>query len=251
MFLLLRHRPVWILRIDPVHCSRHFTGALQVMIFSAADNRNPNSLASRLRRKRTELFAKLLEPFHEPVRILDVGGTASFWVNNAPSLPKQCHFTLLNLELESTGGLKNACSLVGDARETGLEDNEFDIVFSNSVIEHVGTLYDQMAMAKEVQRVAKSFFLQTPNRYFPLEPHFLCPFWQFLPTWFRAALHRRVRLGWMNREPDALLARAGVEQVRLLTHYEMKRLFGDAQIHTETIGPLTKSLIAVRPQKSE
>jgi hypothetical protein len=216
------------------------------MVFAAADNRDPQSLASRLRRKRTERFAQLLLPFPEPVRVLDIGGTPSFWLHNAPSLPKQCDFTLLNLDPASTEGLASARCVVGDARHTDFADREFDVVFSNSVLEHVGTLFDQMAMAREVRRVSRAYFVQTPNRYFPLEPHFLFPLWQFLPAWFRAALHRRFKLGWMERQPDPLLARAGVEQVRLVNHTELHRLFPDAVIHRESLGPLTKSLIAIR-----
>lgn len=216
------------------------------MVFAAADNRNPQSLASRMRRQRTALFAQLLDPFSEPVRVLDIGGTPAFWLHNAPTLPKQCDFTLLNLDPASTEELPRARCVVGDARRTSFADLEFDVVFSNSVIEHVGTLYDQRAMAREVRRVARAYFVQTPNRYFPLEPHFLFPFWQFLPAWFRAALHRRFKLGWMQRQPDTLLARADVEQVRLLNRTELGRLFPDATIHRETLGPLTKSLIAVR-----
>jgi hypothetical protein len=217
------------------------------MVFAAADNRNPQSLASQMRRQRTALFAQLLAPFPEPVRVLDIGGTPSFWLNNAPTLPKRCQFTLLNLEAADTAGLADARCVVGDARRTSFADLEFDVVFSNSVIEHVGALYDQLAMAREVRRVARAYFVQTPNRYFPLEPHFLFPFWQFLPLWFRAALHRRAKLGWMHRQPDDLLARADVEQVRLLNRREMNRLFPDATIQDETLGPFTKSLIAIRP----
>ncbi|HAV60892.1 MAG TPA: methyltransferase type 11 [Verrucomicrobiales bacterium] len=218
------------------------------MVFAAADNRDPQSLASRLRRKRTELFAQLLLPFAEPVRVLDIGGTPSFWLNNAPALPRRCHITLLNLEPVADSGLENVKCLVGDARATGFADGAYDVVFSNSVIEHVGTLFDQMAMAREVRRVSRAYFVQTPNRYFPMEPHFLFPFWQFLPTWFRAALHRRFGLGWMQRQPDPLLARAGVEQVRLLTTAEMTGLFADAQIKRERVVGFTKSLIALRPK---
>ena len=59
------------------------------------------------------------------------------------------------------------------------KDKSFDAVFSNSVIEHVGTFEDQKMMANEVIRVTNFYFIQTPNLYFPIEPHFLVPFFQF------------------------------------------------------------------------
>jgi hypothetical protein len=180
------------------------------------------------------------------VRVLDVGGTVSYWKNNAPDLPRRCEFTLLNLEATSPEGLADARCVAGDARCMEFESAGFDVVFSNSVIEHVGTLNDQAAMAREVRRVGRSYFVQTPNRYFPLEPHFLFPAWQFLPLWFRAGLHRRWNLGWMRRQPDPLQARADVEQIRLLNRREMSRLFPEATIERESLGPFTKSLIAIR-----
>ena len=217
------------------------------MLPALADNRNPDSLASRLRRRRLRWFVELLDDFSEPVRILDVGGTAGFWLANAPSLPKSCHFTLLNLTPVPLDGLPDAVAVTGDARNMKeFADRQFDICFSNSVIEHVGGWKDQQAMALEVRRVASAYFVQTPNRYFPIEPHFVFPFWQFLPVALRVALHRRLNLGWMPRQPDYFAARAEVLQIRLLTGAEMRQLFPDGVVVPEKLGFLTKSFMAIR-----
>lgn len=72
-------------------------------------------------------------------------------------------------------------SVVGDAARLDYPHDAFDVVFSNSVIEHLGGVDAQRAMAREVQRVASLYYVQTPNRYFPIEPHFLFPCAQFLP----------------------------------------------------------------------
>ena len=61
-------------------------------------------------------------------------------------------------------------------------DNEFDIVFSNSVIEHVGDFWKQKLFSSEIQRVGKRYFVQTPSFWFPYEPHTLIPFYQFFPV---------------------------------------------------------------------
>jgi len=90
----------------------------------------------------------------------------------------QVFITLVNLEPENAS-LPNTTSIAGDARKIEAEDSRVDVVFSNSVIEHVGANQDQMQMAQEVRRVGKRYFIQTPNKYFPLEPHFLFPLFQF------------------------------------------------------------------------
>ena len=188
------------------------------------------------------IFFKMLDRFNEPVRVLDIGGTAILWRDNPP--PKRCHITLLNLSVEGTNDLSNVAAIQGDARKLMFSDASFDICFSNSVIEHVGTLYDQIAMANEIKRVSKAYFVQTPNRYFPLEPHFLVPFWQFMPKYFRAWLLQQTKIGWASRFDDPLKARAEVEQIRLISIKEMRALFPGAVLYQEKIGPLTKSIVA-------
>jgi hypothetical protein len=129
------------------------------------------------------------------------------------------------------------------------ETNEFDMCFSNSLIEHLGTLAEQSLAAKEIRRVARGYFVQTPNVWFPIEPHFLVPGWQFAPLALRAYLLQRCDLGWIRRQKDPLLARAEVESVRLLSARELARLFPDGQIDREKLGPLTKSVTAWRPMR--
>lgn len=195
-----------------------------------------------------EWFHQLLSPLPEPVQILDVGGTPEYWREHGASLPKRCAITVLNLNPSSAAGIPNLTTVTGDARKMdAIADGAFAVCFCNSVIEHVGTLYDQMAMAAEIRRVAKAYFVQTPYRYFPVEAHFLVPCWQFLPLGLRALFHRHWRLGWMAKQPEASLARAEVEQIRLLDLVEMRFLFPDAVIRKEKVGPFTKSLVALSP----
>ena len=114
------------------------------------------------------------------------------------------------------------------------------------MIEHVGTLADQMQMAKEIHSVAPRYFVQTPYRNFPLEPHFHVPGWAMLPVSLRTELHRNFYLGWVRAEPDYLQAKSDIEQIRLLNVREFTALFADGVIVRERIGPLLKSLIAIR-----
>ena len=167
------------------------------MFKKIADNRDEKSLAVQFRRKRFAFFNSLLSRLRRPVSLLDVGGAESYWKTMGMNGDDQVFITLLNLTKENVT-LPNITSTVGDAREIQYEDNSFDVVFSNSVIEHVGSRADQMQMANEVRRVGKRYFVQTPNRYFPLEPHFLeCARVVFTPS---SSLHMQQRI-WSYQRP--------------------------------------------------
>ena len=125
--------------------------------------------------------------------------------------------------------------VVGDARAMPFADAEFDVAYCNSLIEHVDPA-DRALVAAEIRRVARRWFVQTPNLWFPVDPHTLLPGYQFLP----AALQRRL---------GSIGAAAGDhERIRLLDAAELRRLFPDADMVRERFGPLTKSLIAVGPR---
>ena len=146
------------------------------------DFRDPNSLSSRMRRRRLAFFEGLLDLLPRPVTILDVGGTAAFW--QALQVGDGVTIIILNLRSEPVQE-PHLRSIAGDARDlSAFADRSIDIVYSNSVIEHVGSLEDQRRMADEIRRVGKRYFVQTPNAYFPLEPHFLVPGFQFMPLTF-------------------------------------------------------------------
>lgn len=215
------------------------------MLRRLANGWRPGSPAARLRQKRFALFLRLLETLPAPVVLLDIGGQEAFWKVVGVEHPKLRSITLLNLWVEPVT-LPKLESIQGDARDLSrYSDQSVDVIFSNSVIEHVGGLRDQKRMADEIRRVAKVYFVQTPNRYFPLEPHFLVPFFQFLPQCFRAQLHHRLTLGWWKRQPDYFEAKAEVESIRLLSFSEFQSLFPEARIYGERVARLTKSFIAI------
>jgi hypothetical protein len=217
------------------------------LILSAADNRNPGSQASRLRARRFRRFSKLLVGVRDHVSILDVGGTPEFWVRHREELPVSASITLLNQSFDDCKDAGDLRYVVGDARRLDMfADFEFDMCFSNSVIEHVGGAADQKRMAREIERVARGYFVQTPNKWFPIEPHFLVPGWQFVPWPIRAWLLERRDWGWMKRAAGRESAIETVRSIRLLTASSLRALFPGAFIDREKFGPLTKSLIAIR-----
>lgn len=213
------------------------------MLVRMADNRDPNSLAARLRRKRFALFMELITQVHRPVRILDVGGTQSSWQTVGFTSPEEVNMTLLNLNKERTS-LPNFASVIGDARRMEFEDQSFDVVFSNSVIEHVGSYDDQARMAQEIRRVGKRYFVQTPNKYFPIEPHFLFPMFQFLPLGLRIWLLRHMTLGSYKKVSNYEHAKSQVENVQLLSRREFQALFPTAELQSERFCGLVKSFTA-------
>jgi len=184
-------------------------------------------------------------------RILDVGGTAEIWAllrtSGAPSL------VVLNMPRAGQGGESGQARLKhvhGDGCYLPFADKSFDIVFSNSVIEHVGGPEAQTRFAQEIVRTGRGYWVQTPNRYFPIETHLLTPLVHLLPRDWRAFIVRRFTVWqWIHR-PDAEAKRYYIEHfvsdIRLLSASQMQQLFPDAVILRERFLGFTKSLIAYR-----
>ncbi len=125
----------------------------------------------------------------------------------------------------------------GDGCHTALPDASFDLAFSNSVIEHVGDFEDQRCFAKELRRIGRRFYCQTPNKWFPVEPHFLTLFVHWLPSkWFSAGVHRFLTVNGLRGKPK--------ESIRLLTKVELAVLFPGCQIWIERFLLLPKSFVA-------
>jgi SAM-dependent methyltransferase len=206
------------------------------------DNRVDSSLATRLRRKRFEFFLAQINKLTPPYTILDIGGTLNFWSTMKFFPTSDIHIILMNLtsEISIEPGVE---MVIGDGRILPFDDQSIDIVFSNSVIEHVGDFDEQKRMADEIIRVGRRYFVQTPNRYFPIEPHFLVPFFQFFPYSFRAWMLTRSRLGWMPKASNYTTAMNEVRGVRLLSKHEVTGLFYNARLYQEIVFGITKSFV--------
>ncbi|MES2330173.1 MAG: class I SAM-dependent methyltransferase [Bacteroidota bacterium] len=215
------------------------------MKWKFADNTNQRSIAYQFRFKRFLFFRSLLNRLQKPVSILDIGGTQGYWDMMGFS-DIDIRITLLNLEVQPTSG-DSFTSVKGDATDlSAYADQSFDIVYSNSVIEHLFTYEAQLKMANEVRRVGKNYFIQTPNYYFPIEPHWVFPFFQFLPVTCRVWMTRNLNLGHIGRIPDPVDASKRVAEVQLLTRQQMQQLFPQAKMYQETFFGLTKSLVAYK-----
>jgi Methyltransferase domain len=210
-----------------------------------ADGNRSDSLSHRLRERRFRLFGDLSARIPRPLSIIDIGGTTEFWERRGWADLEGVSITLVNLGQQEQR-YANITPTTGDATDLSEHsDGSFDIAFSNSVIEHLFTLEAQSKMAGEVRRVATAYWVQTPNFWFPVEPHFLVPAWHWLPERSRVAILQRRGVGWAGRCPDPDYAREIVQQHRLMRRKELAGLFPGASIVPERVGGLVKSWTAV------
>ncbi len=198
-----------------------------------------------LRRRRFRFVRMLLTMLPATSTILDVGGTQTFW-EQVGALNTEKTIVLYNVK-ESLVSHPAFSAMTGDACAMHqFSTQQFDFVFSNSVIEHVGTYEQQKQMAQEVQRVGRRYYVQTPYRYFPIEPHVLIPFFQFFPLPLRIFLLVHVGSPWGWKLKDEQEAATYLQSIRLLTQRELCALFPDAHIYQEKFLGFTKSLIAYK-----
>lgn len=191
--------------------------------------------AARWRERRYQLFIEACAVQSDD-RIIDVGAG---WGAALERFNRTNPIVALDLSPQPSDWLssENVRVVQGDGTRLPFADKEFDVAFSNSVIEHVPP-ERQTEFASEIRRIAPRYFVQTPNKYFIIEPHYQLPLFQFLPRRVRQALNRRFTLGWQ--------AKGEWEEIRLLSAHDLRQLFPDATIMRERVFGLTKSIMAVR-----
>lgn len=213
------------------------------ILHSLRDPASRFSLAHRLRTRRFAFFRSWVESLPRPIRILDVGGTEDYWERMGFLDPADVELTIVNLDPPAARHT-NVRTLAGDAcRMPEQADGSYDVAFSNSVIEHVGDYERQREMANEIQRIGRRYFVQTPSRGFPIEPHFMFPFFQFLPPESRAWLLMHLSLNFGGRVPTREAALEIALSVELLGERDFVSLFPGARLYREKVAGLTKSFI--------
>jgi len=207
----------------------------------ANDYSNPNYLGSRFRKKRFQFFEQKLALLKKPVSIVDIGGTIRFWTDEQYH-KKDVLITVVNLRKEDSP-YTNISAIAGDACNLSMfRDHSFDIAFSNSLIEHLYTQANQVKMAREAMRVGRYHFVQTPNRYFPIEPHFKFPLFQFLPSSVQILLQTKTSLINGTRY-DRAYAEEIIREIRLVSRREMEAYFPESDVYVERYLGFSKSFI--------
>lgn len=187
-------------------------------------------VSARCREQRIDLFVELAG-VRPGARVLDAGSGRRGLLEVRPDLD----VTAVSRDAVGEWGGPAHAYVRGDLRDLPFCDDAFDVVYCNSALEHVAPEH-RLDVAREIRRVGRRYFVQTPNKFFPVEPHALLPMVQFLPE----DLQRRAWRFGVSRDP--------YEPIHLLTLEELRVLFPDGEVRRERWGGLTKSLLAVGPR---
>ncbi len=203
------------------------------------------------RKRRFAMFLQKLAP-NRTDKLLDVGGTPDFWMSY-PVVVKE--IDTINLSNEPWDGSEapehHIRTIVGDGCQLPMESKSYDICFSNSVIEHVGSWENQKKFAEEVRRVGKSVWVQTPAYESILEPHYMTLFTHHFPNSMQKKMLRWTSLWGLLGKPSQEMIDLWVDTALPLRKQQMIELFPDCEILTERIGGiLPKSYIAIRRDPS-
>ncbi|BAY82514.1 type 11 methyltransferase [Calothrix parasitica NIES-267] len=202
-----------------------------------------NSFGKTWRLERMKQFLALVKP---PVgaKIIDLGGHLPMW----QWFDHDFEVTLVNLpgSYKSTGKFGQYTFMEGDATNLSenFADKSFDVVFSNSVIEHVGDESKQVDFASEVIRLAKGYWVQTPSNYWPIEPHTGVIGYWLLPKFVQENLQK----SWEKELP---VWTEMVKSTTVLSKKRMRELFPDSKLYVERKFLLEKSYATYKPFEAE
>jgi len=208
-----------------------------------------------MRINRIKPFLKMIETVFKnkgACSILDIGGTTEYWKILEDNYLRKFNvkITLLNLPstkiVKDTKFIKHISTDATNSIWKKLNHNKFDLIHSNSVIEHVGELDKMRKFALNITSFRGGYYVQTPNYWFPIEPHSMTVFFHWLPVPVRVFLVKKFQLGHWKKARTSFEANEIVNSARLLDKAQFSRMFFDAEIIPEKFFFLTKSYVAIR-----
>jgi hypothetical protein len=206
--------------------------------------RSKKSFVSRLRLKRFERIKKIIIDCYAKygkVDIIDIGGTKMYWdlvTDKSFLVENKCKVSIINLpsSMALPENDEVFCYFEGDGCNLcDFSNKQFHIAHSNSVIEHVGNDVNRKKIASEIKRVSEKYYIQTPNFWFPIEPHFLTPFFHWLPKSARIKLVQHFKLGWYPKAKNKRQAREFIDECNLLSKKSLIKLFPKATVYKERL----------------
>jgi hypothetical protein len=208
------------------------------------DPDHAGSLTHHCRQRRTDEFTRRF-PDLADMRVLDLGGTAVSW--RVLGL-KARSVTLVNLDHPEDAEDSESWMEVVQADACTGGFGKYDLVFSNSLMEHLGGHARRQQFAEVVRESAPAWWIQTPYRYFPIEPHWIFPLFQFLPFRARLMVCQHWRTLHLSAPKDRAVAAELVSSVELISATEMRTYFPTSEIWFERIAGLPKSLVAIQAE---
>ena len=176
-------------------------------------------------------------------KICDLGGSRHFWQESKLDLDLT-KITILNISLDEVDAYGESSSqqiqtVLYDGRTIPFADGSYDLLICNSILEHVAPA-DRGNLCREMRRVAKRVYVQTPAFEFPVEPHFILPFVHWLPRRFGRVMARLGVWNLLSRPSDAVY-NSYFDDTHLLAKAEMEELFPDTVVSAEKFAGITKS----------
>lgn len=183
---------------------------------------------------RKRRFKDFVREYSDCKSILDVGGEHYTW----PIIGRIEGIVLVNPNIpQDTGGYSY---VLGSGMALPFRDRSFDLAFSNSAIEHVGSEENQFKFAAEMMRVGTRVYCQTPCRLFPIDPHLSAFFLHWLPkAWLTPKFLRYFTLnGWLWKRPYEY-------DVTWISKAKLRQMFPGCKIKTERFMLLSKSFVVM------